>query len=112
MSVALLLLTAGSLGLLGGLHCVGMCSALQRFAVHGTGGTPTRPIRLVPVHATGVASPMTEVSGALGGDLAFHAARAFGYASLGAAVGAAARARSGTPWQWVAASKKTKNSLL
>ncbi len=37
MSLIVLLTTAGSLGLLGGLHCVAMCAALQRFAVHGAG---------------------------------------------------------------------------
>jgi sulfite exporter TauE/SafE len=115
MSLWVLLTTAASLGLLGGVHCVAMCSALQRFAVHGAGvsggaresraprasGAPgtspggfARVIPLVPVQATGaVASGVADGPGqpaaglASGADLAFHAARLLGYAALGAAVG-------------------------
>jgi sulfite exporter TauE/SafE len=102
MSLLVLLATAASLGLLGGLHCVAMCSALQRVAVHGLGGPPggsrgtpsaaasfarpiARHIPLQPVDAVSgralaVALPRSD-------DLAFHAARLLGYAALGAAVG-------------------------
>jgi sulfite exporter TauE/SafE len=102
MSLLVLLATAGALGLLGGLHCVAMCGALQRFAVHGAaGGPPGRPgapasvARVIPLQPVGVpagpapgrASP-SAAQGGLGDDLAFHAARLAGYAALGAAVGA------------------------
>ncbi|RPH44037.1 MAG: sulfite exporter TauE/SafE family protein [Burkholderiales bacterium] len=94
MSLFVLLATAASLGLLGGLHCVAMCSALQRVAVHGLGGsqaaaprtaTAIRRIPLQPVDAVS-GRPL---AGALprSDDLAFHAARLLGYAALGAAVG-------------------------
>jgi sulfite exporter TauE/SafE len=102
MSLAVLLFTAASLGLLGGLHCIAMCGALQRFAVHGMGGDAASPARglpqplasrvipLRPVPAAG--APPQAAAGAtaapLRADLAFHAARLAGYAALGAAVGA------------------------
>ncbi|HYF58304.1 MAG TPA: sulfite exporter TauE/SafE family protein [Burkholderiaceae bacterium] len=92
MSLLVLLAAAGSLGLLGGLHCVAMCSALQRVAVHGTGGHAA-PVRrgfaLQPVDAV-TGRPIGRVPGpgaALRADLGFHAARIAGYALLGAAVG-------------------------
>lgn len=95
MSLWVLLTTAASLGLLGGLHCVAMCSALQRFAVHGTGtgGATAAAARVIPLHPDGTAgtraSGAVGVSGGLvgGADLVFHAARLLGYAALGAAVG-------------------------
>jgi sulfite exporter TauE/SafE len=110
MSLWVLLTTAASLGLLGGLHCVAMCSALQRFAVHGTGASGTiaspapiaRVIPLVPADPAGVRATGAAAAGladgpghpghragslASGADLAFHAARLLGYAALGAAVG-------------------------
>ena len=41
MSLYVLLTTAGALGLLGGLHCIAMCTGLQRLAVHGAAsGSP------------------------------------------------------------------------
>ncbi|MEI7443570.1 MAG: sulfite exporter TauE/SafE family protein [Burkholderiales bacterium] len=92
MSLLVLLATAGSLGLLGGLHCVAMCSALQRVAVHGLPGpspadAALRRIVLQPVDA--LTGRPVATAGALpaGADLAFHAARMLGYAGLGAAVG-------------------------
>lgn len=101
MSLWILLGTAGTLGLLGGLHCVAMCSAMQRVAVHGTGAAPVRAasagalrIPLQPVDATG-GRPIGRVAGGAvlaaalphGREWAFHAARLAGYATLGAAVG-------------------------
>ncbi|MFN7644022.1 MAG: sulfite exporter TauE/SafE family protein [Burkholderiales bacterium] len=97
MSLLVLLATAAALGLLGGLHCVAMCSALQRVAVHGLGGRrtataastatlslarsiPLQPVDAVTGRALGSALPRRD-------DLAFHAARLLGYAALGAAVG-------------------------
>lgn len=96
MSLIVLLTTAASLGLLGGLHCVAMCAALQRVAVHGTGpvsasprgdadGRLARTIAIRPVAAVGDGALAAAAS--LGADLRFHAARLLGYALLGAAVG-------------------------
>jgi len=97
VSLWVLLTTAASLGLLGGLHCVAMCSALQRFAVHGTGaGAPAaattgasfaRVIPLQPVEAAGGRPAGAAAALLSGADLTFHAARLLGYAALGAAVG-------------------------
>jgi hypothetical protein len=102
MSLLVLLLTAGSLGLLGGLHCVAMCGALQRFAVHGAGagaGAPAHGLppalaaRMIPLRPVTASGPppgdgVTAMAAPLRADLAFHAARLAGYAALGAAVGA------------------------
>jgi hypothetical protein len=94
MSLIVLLTTAGSLGLLGGLHCVAMCAALQRVAVHGVdakagaagGAAPlARTIPLHPVEAVG--GRALAAAAPIGADLRFHAARMLGYAALGAAVG-------------------------
>lgn len=92
MSLPALLASAATLGLLGGVHCVAMCSALQRTAVHGLAGqTATGPRtahRTIPIVANDAAagqSPMTHRSTAA--DLAFHAGRLAGYAALGAAAG-------------------------
>jgi len=90
MSLIVLLTTAGSLGLLGGLHCVAMCAALQRFAVHGAGAPGpagaaplARVIALRPLEASGAIAAVAPI----GADLRFHAARMLGYAALGAAIG-------------------------
>jgi sulfite exporter TauE/SafE len=95
MSLIVLLTTAGSLGLLGGLHCVAMCAALQRVAVHGVGsaaaGSPpsTAPLaRTIRLHPVGSLAGGSIVAAApIGADLRFHAARMVGYAALGAAIG-------------------------
>jgi sulfite exporter TauE/SafE len=102
MSLLVLLATAGSLGLLGGLHCVAMCGALQRFVVHGAGGIPppaasgggggggTTLARVIALQPAGTSRGRAIVIGAdagLGADLVFHTARLLGYAALGAAVG-------------------------
>jgi sulfite exporter TauE/SafE len=94
MSLIVLLTTAGSLGLLGGLHCVAMCAALQRVAVHGTGtGSASArgdaPLaRTIPLHPVGpVGAGVLAAAAPIGADLRFHAARMLGYAVLGAAVG-------------------------
>lgn len=96
MSLIVLLTTAAALGLLGGLHCVAMCAALQRVAVHGTGpataspvgganGSLARTIAIRPVAAARDGALAATAS--FGADLRFHAARLLGYALLGAAVG-------------------------
>jgi sulfite exporter TauE/SafE len=94
MSLIVLLTTAASLGLLGGLHCVAMCAALQRVAVHGVGGAApplpgngplARTIPLRPAEAVGGGAIAATLP--IGADLRFHAARMLGYAALGAAVG-------------------------
>jgi sulfite exporter TauE/SafE len=98
MSLVVLLGTALTLGLLGGLHCVAMCSALQRLAVHGIGadpaagaGVPARapiPIRIAaPSAGAGLTPTGSGRFGPLRADLRFHAARIAGYAVLGALVG-------------------------
>ena len=99
MSLFVLLTTAGALGLLGGLHCVAMCAALQRVAVHGTGAPtgptgptgPSRPdaplARTIPLRPVGGGAAALTAATPLGADLRFHAARILGYAMLGAAVG-------------------------
>lgn len=100
MSLVVLLGTALTLGLLGGLHCVAMCAALQRMAVHGVvpgirpvgsppAGSAVRTlIPIVPLGADAVSEPPRSARlGPLGADLRFHAARIAGYAVLGALVG-------------------------
>jgi sulfite exporter TauE/SafE len=95
MSLWILLTTAGALGLLGGLHCVAMCSAMQRVAVHGSGGRRSPPdvdgplSRLIPLRpiAPPGGRPMPRPGPPLQADLLFHAARLVGYAALGALVG-------------------------
>jgi len=95
MSLWILLTTAGALGLLGGLHCVAMCSAMQRVAVHGSGGRREPPgggaplSRIIPLHpvAPPGAGSMSRPGRLLQADLRFHAARLAGYAALGALVG-------------------------
>jgi sulfite exporter TauE/SafE len=100
MSLFVLIATAAALGLLGGLHCVAMCSALQRVAVHGLGGPRTAPAATVSPAAAlslGRSIPLFPVDALTGrtlasklprrDDLAFHASRLLGYAALGAAVG-------------------------
>lgn len=93
MSLFVLLATAGTFGLLGGLHCVAMCSALQRVAVHGldtprpahpAAQAPRRRVLPIVPALVAVGSPPSP----LGADLRFHAARLAAYAALGAAVGA------------------------
>lgn len=95
MSLWILLGTAGALGLLGGLHCVAMCSAMQRVAVHGATPPGPRPAPRVPVDPV-TGRPIAIVAATAGpvlaaalprADLAFHAARLLGYALLGMAVG-------------------------
>jgi uncharacterized protein len=96
MSQVALLLTAGSLGLLGGMHCIAMCGAAQRLAVHGTprggGSTATATVAVESLrrarsdHAMAIgAGPTTPA--ALRSDLTFHASRLLGYMLLGALVG-------------------------
>jgi len=99
MSLTVLLFTAGSLGLLGGLHCIAMCSGLQRLAIHGThaardprDGALKRgfaPIgRIDPPRRGSRARKGLSMRAELRADLAFHAGRLAGYAALGALIGA------------------------
>jgi sulfite exporter TauE/SafE len=96
MSLYVLLTTAGALGLLGGLHCIAMCTGLQRLAVHGassgspgpSGAPPGRVIALQPIAADGVSGAVRPPALLGGADLAFHAGRLLGYAALGALAGA------------------------
>lgn len=111
MSLLALLSTAAALGLLGGLHCVMMCSALQQSVIHGLGETRFDPgtRRVWPLSPAPGTSPTShashEVSHAQPGvsqepsrttsawfstahwpeQWQFHAARMLGYAALGAA---------------------------
>jgi uncharacterized protein len=90
MSLIALIVTAGSLGLLGGLHCVAMCSAAQRVAIHGlprgSAGRPgVQPVQFVGRSGEVAALPARQAAASV--DLAFHAARLTGYALLGALIG-------------------------
>jgi uncharacterized protein len=99
MSLLALVGTAAALGLLGGVHCIAMCSAAQRFAIHppgpGAAGQRTadpRAIALRSVEVTRSGSGTLALAGrpfaaALATDLTFHASRLLGYAMLGALVG-------------------------
>ena len=92
MSLYVLLAAALSLGLVGGLHCVAMCTALQRVAVHGLAAAPAQPATPAPVaihwHASSAAAAGWRALWPTAPDLAFQAARVFGYTLLGAMVGA------------------------
>lgn len=103
MSLLALLSTAAALGLLGGLHCVMMCSAMQQSAIHGwSNGSAIAGTRRIwtlaqeaPADAgthSRTALPAAHAATAVLGSAAwreqwqFHAARLLGYALLGAAV--------------------------
>jgi hypothetical protein len=76
MNLLVLLSTAAAMGLLGGLHCIAMCSALQHTAVHGT--TPIQWAQGPRLRQ----SPQRM----------FHLARISGYVVLGAAAGSGSAA--------------------
>lgn len=103
MSLIALLATSATLGTLGGVHCVAMCSGLQKVAVHGLDREPSRtsdgdgrrPRTIIPIAS--VASPLLPAStpGALRAaaqDLAFQLSRIAGYSLLGGAVGVSSEA--------------------
>jgi uncharacterized protein len=112
MSLLALIVTAGALGLLGGLHCIAMCSAAQRIAIHpvavrpasrrhpGTEQAVVSTILMRPAAAGAIALPAGGT--ALAADLAFHASRLLGYALLGALVGGGSSllrwGAEGLPW--------------
>jgi sulfite exporter TauE/SafE len=109
VSLVVLLLTAGSLGLLGGLHCIAMCGALQRVAVHGTGGLAVRPSGGFPARdspldadrngAAAVAAPGTATLGSR--VIPLVPAEAGRGAGAGAGVGAGMAAGIGAgPGRW------------
>ncbi len=94
MSLIALIATSATLGLVGGVHCVAMCTGLQKVAVHGLNHRDsdgsvivgTGPHRTIPIRTIQYPAP-----GALrsaGQDLVFQLSRVAGYAMLGAAVGA------------------------
>lgn len=100
MSLLALLTSAGTLGVLGGVHCVAMCSALQRTAVHGLPGgsgridpDPATAALLQPQNTATIHSGMQAVPVRFGSrhrsrrDLAFQAGRLIGYSALGAVAG-------------------------
>lgn len=90
MSLIALLGAAAAMGLLGGLHCVAMCSGLQHTVLQGSAPifwaheASSRRSGLSPQPASG----QSLSAGAQGSpQWAFHLARITGYALLGAAVG-------------------------
>jgi sulfite exporter TauE/SafE len=107
MSLLALLSTAAALGLLGGLHCVMMCSAMQHSAIHGLGQARANPgtrrvWTLSPATAASHEAPHAQSGAAQWPSRTtavplsttdwkthwqFHAARLLGYAALGAAAG-------------------------
>ncbi len=100
MSLIALLATSATLGALGGVHCVAMCSGLQKVAVHGldrdlprtSDGADSRLRRTIPIATV---APPASTPGALraaGEDLVFQLSRITGYTLLGAAVGASSEA--------------------
>ncbi len=99
MSLLALIGTGSALGLFGGLHCVAMCTAPQRVAVHGF--KPDHA-QVIPVHPIAVPSHIAAQSKPLARELAFHAARICGYALLGAAVASGSAllrvGAEGLPW--------------
>lgn len=102
MSLMALLATSATLGVLGGVHCVAMCSGLQTLAVHGAGredadqhqggssGMPPRAV--IPIAAIGQPAATPVGLGSFRKDLTFQLSRITGYALLGAAVGASSEA--------------------
>jgi len=99
MSLLALIGTGSALGLFGGLHCVAMCTAPQRVAIHGLGPDHPRIITLRPIADP---APSPTRSKPLSRELAFHAARIGGYALLGAAVASGSAllrlGAEGLPW--------------
>jgi len=90
MSLIALLGAAAAMGLLGGLHCVAMCSALQQTVLHGSAPVfwapdlSRRTSGLTAQPADGqTITPRTHASS----QWTFHLARITGYALLGAAAG-------------------------
>lgn len=93
MSLYVLLAAALSLGLVGGLHCVAMCTALQRVAVHGVAAAPAEDpasTATVAIHwqHSGTSPVGWRALRPNTADLAFQTARVLGYTLLGAMVGA------------------------
>jgi len=99
MSLLALIGTGSALGLFGGLHCVAMCTAPQRVAIHGL--EPDHP-RIITLRPIADPAPSPTRSKPLSRELAFHAARIGGYALLGAAVASGSAllrlGAEGLPW--------------
>jgi len=100
MSLITLLATSATLGLVGGVHCVAMCTGLQKVAVHGlshrdsgdSGVVGKGAYRTIPIRTINPAAPATGALRSAGQDLVFQLSRIAGYAMLGAAVGAGSAA--------------------
>jgi sulfite exporter TauE/SafE len=100
MSLITLLATSAALGLVGGVHCVAMCTGLQKVAVHGLKNPDsgdsltvgTGPHRTIPIKMINQAAPAAGALRAVGQDMVFQLSRVAGYALLGAAVGASSAA--------------------
>ena len=100
MSLITLLATSATLGLVGGVHCVAMCTGLQKVAVHGLNHRDsgerlivgTGPHRTIPINTINQTAPAAGALRAAGQDLVFQLSRVAGYAVLGATVGAGSAA--------------------
>ncbi len=101
MSLIALLATSATLGALGGVHCVAMCSGLQKVAVHGLDRDPSRTRdragarTIIPIGSVASVGLPASTPGALrtaGQDLVFQLSRIAGYTLLGAAVGVSSEA--------------------
>jgi len=100
MSLIALIATSATLGALGGVHCVAMCSGLQKVAVHGLDRDPSRTrdgarARARTIVPSASVSLPASTPGALrtaGQDLVFQLSRIVGYTLLGAAVGVSSEA--------------------
>ena len=100
MSLITLLATSATLGLIGGVHCVAMCTGLQKVAVHGlshsnsgdSGIAGTGPHRTIPIRTIDQTASSPGALQAAGQDMVFQLSRIAGYAMLGAAVGAGSAA--------------------
>jgi len=105
MSLTALLATSATLGAVGGMHCVAMCSGLQKVAVHGLDrdhfrigdgdDAGPRPRTTIPIASVASASRPGSTQVVLrraGQDLVFQLSRIAGYTLLGATVGASSEA--------------------
>ncbi len=100
MSLITLLATSATLGLVGGVHCMAMCTGLQKVAVHGLNhqdsdeavSAGTGPRRTIPIRTIIPAAPAPGALRSASQDLVFQLSRIAGYAMLGAAVGAGSAA--------------------
>ncbi|MEI6546327.1 MAG: sulfite exporter TauE/SafE family protein [Burkholderiales bacterium] len=100
MSLIALIATSATLGALGGVHCVAMCSGLQKVAVHGLDRDPSRTRdgdgararTIVPIASVSLPASTPGALRTAGQDLVFQLSRIVGYTLLGAAVGVSSEA--------------------